>query len=86
MGEGPGLSSEGGESGHSHAPRFGVYCPLPGATIRSGQGSMTMRSLSVTSSIFLVGAVLTGCGGGSPAAPTPSLPAGERLAIVQQMV
>ena len=45
-----------------------------------------MRSLSVTSSIFLVGAVLTGCGGRSPAAPTPSLPAGKRLAIVQQMV
>ncbi len=45
-----------------------------------------MRSLSVTSSIFLVGVVLTGCGGGSPAAPTPSLPAGERLAIVQQVV
>jgi len=47
---------------------------------------MTMRSLSATSSIFLVGAVLTGCSGRSPAAPTPSLPAGERLAIVQQMV
>ena len=45
-----------------------------------------MRSLSWTCSTFLVGVVLTGCGGGSPAAPTPSLPAGERLAIAQQVV
>ena len=45
-----------------------------------------MRSHSVTCSIFLVGVVLTGCGGGSPAALTPSLPAGERSVIVQQVV
>jgi len=47
---------------------------------------MTMRSLSTTCSIFQIGVVLTGCGGGSPAAPTPSLPADERPAIVQQVV
>ena len=45
-----------------------------------------MRSVSLTCSTFLAGVVLTGCGGGSPAAPTPSLPAGERLAIAQQVV
>ena len=46
-----------------------------------------MRSVSLTCSTFLAGVVLTGCGGGSPtAAPTPSLLAGERLAIAQQVV
>jgi hypothetical protein len=45
-----------------------------------------MRSASWTCSTFLAGVVLTGCGGGSPAAPTPSLLAGERFAIAQQVV
>jgi hypothetical protein len=35
--------------------------------------------------VFLLGAVLAGCGGGSPAGPTSSLPALERLAIAQQV-
>lgn len=43
-----------------------------------------MRSLLC--STFLAGVVLTGCGGGSPAAPTPSLPVGARFAIAQQVV
>ena len=45
-----------------------------------------MRSASWTCSTFLAGVVLTGCGGSSPAAPTPSLLAGERFAIAQQVV
>jgi len=36
--------------------------------------------------VLLLGAVLADCGGGSPAVPTPSLPALERLAIAQQVV
>jgi len=36
--------------------------------------------------VLLLGAVLAACGGGSPAVPTPSLPALERLAIAQQVV
>jgi len=36
--------------------------------------------------VLLLGAVLADCGGRSPAVPTPSLPALERLAIAQQVV
>ena len=45
-----------------------------------------MRSLTWTCSTFLAGAVLTGCGGGSPVAPIPSLPAGSRFTIALQVV
>ena len=45
-----------------------------------------MRSPSSRLLVLLLGAVLADCGGGSPAVPTPSLPAFERLAIAQQVV
>ena len=45
-----------------------------------------MRSPSSRWLVLLLGAVLADCGGGSPAVPTPSLPALERLAIAQQVV
>jgi hypothetical protein len=45
-----------------------------------------MRSLAKTCLVLLLGTVPGGCGGSSPAAPTPSLPALERLAIAQQVV
>ena len=51
-----------------------------------GEGSMTTRSLANMCLVLLLGAVLAGCGGSSPAGPTSSLPAFERLAIAQQVV
>ena len=45
-----------------------------------------MRSLAKMCLVLLLGAVLAGCGGSSPAGPTSSLPALERLAIAQQVV
>jgi hypothetical protein len=45
-----------------------------------------LRSPLSRSSVLLLGVVLADCGGGSPAVPTPSLPALERLAIAQQVV
>jgi hypothetical protein len=45
-----------------------------------------MRSPSSRWLVLLLGAVLGDCGAGSPAVPTPSLPALERLAIAQQVV
>lgn len=45
-----------------------------------------MRSLATMCLVLLLGAVPWGCGGSSPAAPTSSLPALERLAIAQQVV
>lgn len=45
-----------------------------------------MRSPLSRSVVLLLGVVLADCGGGSPAVPTPSLPALERLAIAQQVV
>jgi len=45
-----------------------------------------MRSLANRCLVVLLGAVLAGCGGSSPAGPTSSLPAFERLAIAQQVV
>lgn len=47
---------------------------------------MIMRSLAKMCLVLLLGAVPWGCGGSSPAAPTPSLPALERLAIAQQVI
>jgi len=47
---------------------------------------MTMRSLANMCLVLLLGAVLAGCGGSSPAGPTSSLPAFERLVIAQQVV
>jgi hypothetical protein len=47
---------------------------------------MAMRSLANGCLVVLLGAVLAGCGGSSPAGPTTSLPAFERLAIAQQVV
>jgi hypothetical protein len=45
-----------------------------------------MRSVSTRCLVLLLGAALAGCGGDSPADPTPSLPALERLAIARQVV
>jgi hypothetical protein len=45
-----------------------------------------MRSPSTRCLVLLLGAALAGCGGDSPADPSPSLPALERLSIARQVV